>query len=193
MAREAAPILIGYDGAAVSRAAVRQAGELFAGRAAVVVTVWEPALTAVPVALPGTIAVTTLPADPATTDAVDRRQRERAATLAADGAELARSVGLVAEPLAVSDDVDVADTLLALARERAAAVIVVGSHVISGLRSHLLGSVSRKVIEHGAPAGPRHPRRQRLATRARAAVTRCRAGRRSSPPPHARRPPAAPR
>jgi nucleotide-binding universal stress UspA family protein len=148
MAREAAPILIGYDGSAVSRAAVRHAGELFAGRPAVLATVWEPALAAVPVALPGSISVTTLPADPATVEAVDRRQRERASTVAADGADLARSVGLVAEAQSVSDDVNVADTLLDMARERGAAVVVVGSHGISGLRTRLLGSVSRKVIEH---------------------------------------------
>ena len=41
-----------------------------------------------------------------------------------------------------------ADTLIGIARERGAAVVVVGSHGISGLRSRLLGSVSRKLIEH---------------------------------------------
>jgi nucleotide-binding universal stress UspA family protein len=148
MAREAGPILIGYDGSAVSRAAVRHAGDLFAGRRAVLVTVWEPALAAVPAALPGSIAVTTLPPDPATIEAVDNRQRERASIVAADGVELARSVGLVAEAQSVSDEVSVADTLLDMARERQAAVVVVGSHGISGLRTRLLGSVSRKVIEH---------------------------------------------
>jgi len=48
----------------------------------------------------------------------------------------------------VLDKADVADTLLAMAREREAAVLVVGSHGISGLRTRLLGSVSRRVIEH---------------------------------------------
>jgi nucleotide-binding universal stress UspA family protein len=42
----------------------------------------------------------------------------------------------------------VAETLLEMAREREAAVVVVGSYGISGLRTRLLGSVSRKVIEH---------------------------------------------
>ena len=148
MARETAPILIGYDGSAVSRVAVRRAGELFAGRPAVLATVWEPALAAVPVALPGSIGVTTLPTDPATVEALNRGQRERASTVAADGVELARSVGLVAEPQSVSDEVNVADTLLDMAREWEAAVVVVGSRGISGLRTRLLGSVSRKVIEH---------------------------------------------
>ena len=148
MAREAAPILIAYDGSEGSRAAVRHAAELFAGRPAVLATVWEPALAAVPVALPGTMGLSELPPDPATIKAIDRQQREHASTVAADGAEFARSVGLVVEPQAVPDEVDVADTLIDIARERGAAVVAVGSHGISGLRTRLLGSVSRKLIEH---------------------------------------------
>jgi nucleotide-binding universal stress UspA family protein len=90
----------------------------------------------------------TLPPDPETIEAVDRGQREHASAVAADGAEFARSVGLAAEPQVVPDAVDVADTLLDIARERGAAVVVVGSHGITGLRTRLLGSVARKLIEH---------------------------------------------
>ena len=147
MAPEAAPVLIAYDGSEVSRAAVRHAAELFAGRPAVLATVWEPGL-AIAVGIPDTpLGVSTLPADPDTVESIDRLQREHATTVADQGAELARSVGLAAEPQAVPDEVDVADTLIGIARERGAAVVVVGSHGISGLRSHLLGSVSRKLIE----------------------------------------------
>jgi nucleotide-binding universal stress UspA family protein len=148
MADPAAPVLIGYDGSDVARAAVRHAAELFAGRPAVLATVWEPGLAAVPVGLPDTIGVSSSPPDPLTVEAVDRLQREHASTVAGDGAEFARSIGLVAEPQAVPDEVDVAETLLGIARERRAAVVVVGSHGISGLRPRLLGSVSRKVVEH---------------------------------------------
>jgi nucleotide-binding universal stress UspA family protein len=148
MGREAAPVLIAYDGSEVSRAAVRHAAELFAGRPAVVATVWEPGLAAIPVGPPETMGMGALPPDPATVERVDRLQREHASTVADDGAEFARSVGLAAESQAVPDEVDVADTLIGIARERGAAVVVVGSHGISGLRSRLLGSVSRKLIEH---------------------------------------------
>jgi len=150
MARVAAPVLIAYDGSEVSRAAVRHAAELFAGRPAVLATVWEPGLAAVPVGLSDSMGMgmDTLPPNPATVEAVDRGQREHASTVVADGAELARSLGLVVEPQAVPDEVDVADTLIDIARERDAAVVVVGSHGISGLRKRLLGSVSRKLIEH---------------------------------------------
>jgi nucleotide-binding universal stress UspA family protein len=98
--------------------------------------------------LPDTMEVGTLTADLETVEAVDRLQREHASTVAANGAEFARSVGLAAEALAVPDVVDVADTLIGIARRRGAAVVVVGSHGISGLRSRLLGSVARKLIEH---------------------------------------------
>lgn len=148
MAPEAAPVLIAYDGSEVSRAAVRHAAELFPGWPAVLATVWEPGLASVAAGLPDTFGMGTLPPDPETVEAVDRAQREHASTVAGDGAEFARSVGLVAEPQAVPDELDVADTLIGIARERGAAVVVVGSHGISGLRSRLLGSVSRKLIEH---------------------------------------------
>ena len=148
MAPHAAPVLIAYDGSEVSRAAVRSAAELFAGRPAVLVTVWEPGLAAVPMGLPDSVGMGTLPPDPATIEAIDRSQHEHASTVAGHGADFARSLGLAAEPQAVPDRVDVADTLIGIARERDAAVVVVGSHGISGLRSRLLGSVSRKLIEH---------------------------------------------
>jgi nucleotide-binding universal stress UspA family protein len=152
MALDAAPVLIAYDGSEISRAAIRRAAELFAGRSAVLATVWEPGLATVSVELsmgsPNMAMGGTLPPDPATVEAVDRSQREHASTVAAEGAEFARSVGLKAEPQAVPDEVNVADMLIEIARARGAAVVVVGSHGISGMRKRLLGSVSRKLIEH---------------------------------------------
>jgi nucleotide-binding universal stress UspA family protein len=148
MASGGGPVLIAYDGSDVSRAAVEHAAELFAGRPAVLVTVWEPGLAAVPVNPPDALGMSTPPPDPEVVEMVDQAQHEHASRVAAEGAELARSLGLGAEPQAVPDELDVADTLLDIASEREAAVIVVGSHGISGLRSHLLGSVSRKLIEH---------------------------------------------
>ena len=148
MTGDAAPILIAYDGSEVSRAAVRHAAGLFAGRRAVLATVWEPGLATVSVGLPDTLGIGTLPPDPATIEQIDRIQREHASTVAADGAEFAGSLGLTAEPRPVPDEVDIADTLIGMAQEIGAAVVVVGSHGITGFRSHLLGSVSRKLIEH---------------------------------------------
>jgi nucleotide-binding universal stress UspA family protein len=146
--RDTAPVLIAYDGSEVSRAAVRHAAGLFADRPAVLATVWEPGLAAAPVDAPGDVGAGTLRPDPATVETVDRLQREHAESVAAEGEELARSLGLAAEALAVPDALDVADTLIDIARERGAAVVVVGSHGISGLRTRLLGGVSRKLIKH---------------------------------------------
>jgi nucleotide-binding universal stress UspA family protein len=142
------PVVIAYDGSELSQRAVREAAELFAGRPALLATVWEPGLGALAVGSPDAFDMSRLPPDPATMATVDRLQREHASQVAASGAEFARSLGLAAEAQAVPDQVDVADTLIEIARERGAAVIVVGSHGISGLRSRVLGSVARKLIEH---------------------------------------------
>ena len=148
MARDDAPLIISYDGSEVAKAAVRHAAELFPGRPAVLVTVWEPGLAVLPIDSAELLGPTPIPPDPETVEAVDRGQRDHATRVAGEGAELARSLGLAAEPHAVADEVDVADTVLHLAREREAAAVVLGSHGISGLRKRLLGGVSRKLIEH---------------------------------------------
>jgi nucleotide-binding universal stress UspA family protein len=148
MAPKAAPVLIAYDGSDLSRAAVREAAGLFAGRPAVVATVWEPGLAAALPAPGGAVGETALAFDPATIETLDRVQREHALKVVAEGAALASSLGLAAEPQVVPDEIDVADTLIDIARERGAAVVVVGSHGISGLRSRLLGGVSRKLLAH---------------------------------------------
>jgi nucleotide-binding universal stress UspA family protein len=148
MTSQAAPVVVAYDGSEASKAALRHAAELFAGRPTVLATVWEPALAAMSVGGPEAFGMETLPPDPETVEAIDRAGRDHASDVAAQGVELARSLGLAAEPHTVSDELDVADTLLDLARERKAAVVVLGSHGITGLRSRLLGSVSRKLIAH---------------------------------------------
>jgi nucleotide-binding universal stress UspA family protein len=148
MARQDAPLVIAYDGSDVSKAAVRHAAELFPERPAVLVTVWEPGLAFLPMGQPDALGAPFIPTDPQTVEAVDRAQREHATQVAGEGAELARSLGLAAAPHAVPDEVDVADTVIGLARKRGAAAVVVGSHGISGMRTHLLGGVSRKLIEH---------------------------------------------
>jgi nucleotide-binding universal stress UspA family protein len=142
-------VLVGYDGSELSKAAVRHAADLFPGRLIVLVKVWEPGLVAM--APPDSRWSGMMPPGPKAIDAIeatDRAGSEHASRVAGDGAELARSLGLAAEPHAVPDETDVADTLNDLARERSAAVVVVGSHGMSGLRSRLLGGVSRKLIEH---------------------------------------------
>ena len=148
MAGTEASVVIAYDGSEVAKGAVRHAAELFPGRRAVLVTVWEPGLAMLPMAPTDALGTTPVPPDPETIASVDHLQSEHATRVAGEGAELARSLGLAAEPFAVADGLDVADTVLDVARERGAAAVVVGSHGISGLRTRLLGGVSRKLIRH---------------------------------------------
>jgi nucleotide-binding universal stress UspA family protein len=147
MAEQRPFLLVAYDGSELSKAAVKHAAGLFPGSPALLATVWEPGLGAAPVG-PDLLGTGLEPPNFETIEAVDRSEREHAARTAGEGAELARSLGLAAEPHAVPDELDVADTLIEIARERNVAVIVAGSHGISGLRSRLLGRVSRKLIEH---------------------------------------------
>jgi nucleotide-binding universal stress UspA family protein len=145
MTGERAPVVLGYDGSKLARAAVRQIAALFPGRRIILATVWEPALAVMAV---DTEFGGAAPIDPETVETIDRSQLEHALEIAEQGAELARTLGLEAEPHAVPDATNVADTLIELARERDASAVVVGSHGRSNLRSLMLGSVSHKVIGH---------------------------------------------
>jgi nucleotide-binding universal stress UspA family protein len=141
------PIVIAFDGSELAQAAVRHAAELFPERAAIVATVWEPGLAiSFSSPMPESFGAS-VPPDAETVAEVDEAEQGHATTLAAQGAELARSLGLAAEPHAVADEADVAETIVDLARERDAAAVVVGSHGVSGLRARFLGGVSRRLIE----------------------------------------------
>lgn len=143
------PVLIAFDGTPASHRALRAAAELFAPRRAVVVVVWEAGrgfeLANVPsLALdPGKS-----PLDLRTGVELDEQLYTSARRLAERGAALAREAGLDAEGRTVADDREVADTLVRLARELAAQVIVVGPHGHGTLSELLLGSTSRAVLKH---------------------------------------------
>jgi nucleotide-binding universal stress UspA family protein len=144
----ATPIVIAYYGSDVSRAGLERAAELFPDRLAIVATVWEPSLAVMPMAQPDSFGGVGLPPDPETIEAIDQAQRRHATSVAEEGIGRAGALGLTAEAHVVPDEADVANTLIDLARERGAAAIVVGSHGTSGLRSHLVGSVARKLLAH---------------------------------------------
>jgi len=141
------PIIVAYDGSPPSRAAVRVAAGLFAGRPTLLVTVFEPGLALL--SIPPTDAVPTVaPADIEMVEQVEQAMEDHAARVAGEGVALARSLGLEAEPLSVADEVNTGETLAGLAEERSAALVVIGSRGLRGFRSRLHGSTSRHLLEH---------------------------------------------
>ncbi len=145
-----APILIAYDGSDGARRAVSEAAGLFPGRAALVMTAWEPGLAYAVTAMPsaGDMAVAPPMADPEAAKEVDDEVQARALQVAKEGAELAASGGLEAEPLAVEEEGDAAATIVELASQRDVAAIIVGSRGLTGLRARLEGSTSKRVLKH---------------------------------------------
>src|SRR5438270_1240851 len=145
------PIVIGYDGSPAAEHAVREAGELLAGRAALVLVVWKQGLGFELLELP----TATLGLPPARIDIraafeIEEAMQERAQKLAQKGAGLARESGFEAEGLAVADDVEipVSETIVSVARERDAQAVVVGAHRHGGAAEVILGSTTRDVVRH---------------------------------------------
>ena len=143
------PVLIAFDGTPAARFALVQAAEILTPRQAVVVVVWEAgrgfdladvpsrALDSPPAAL-----------DLRTGVQLDQALYAAARRLAQQGAALAREHGLDARARVVADDRDVADTLVRVAAELEAQVLVVGAHGHSTLSELLLGGTARAVVRH---------------------------------------------
>jgi nucleotide-binding universal stress UspA family protein len=55
---------------------------------------------------------------------------------------------LQAEPVSTEDESNVAETIARMADEHDAAVVIVGSRGLSGLKARLLGSTSESILHH---------------------------------------------
>lgn len=136
------PLLLCFDGSEDARRAVERAGALFAGRRALVVTVWQPIADLNSFAWTGP-----------TASSVDLVELNRAAAadagrVADDGVRVALEAGLRAEPLPVQAVGSIWRTIVAMADRYDAAAIVMGSRGLTGWGSMLLGSVSSAVVHH---------------------------------------------
>jgi len=125
-------IIIGYDGSEGAKGAIEFAGEYFSGRDAIVVTAfedWPPAVQGDAVQ-------------------VDDAARAKAEAIAEEGAALAREAGIKAEPHTVYAAEKAWRSIINVADELDAGLIVVGSHGFNGLRPLVLGSVSHQLAHH---------------------------------------------
>ena len=117
--------------------------------AALVVTVWEAGQAFDLALIPARGFELPLSAiDVRIAAAVDDEMYREAQQLAQWGAQLADDHGMSAEALAVADELTVADTLVGLAKERNAGVVVVGAHRHARIAELLLGTTTRGVLQH---------------------------------------------
>lgn len=146
MALDERPAVVAFDGSDASGAAVRAAATLFAGRELLIVSVWEPGLAFAVAPTPDVSGAVYMAPSPDEVAAIDRVQRDHAVDVAEAGAQLAREAGATAEAVAVSDELAVAETIVAIAEQRDACALVIGSRGLGGVKS-LFGSTSRSLLQ----------------------------------------------
>jgi nucleotide-binding universal stress UspA family protein len=138
----AGPLLLCYDGSEDAKHAIERAGDLFAGRHALVVNVRHP------FAPTGTVAALGATGGMVNVVEVKRASAETDGRVADEGVRIAQQAGLDAEPLAIEATGPVWETIVGVADHHDAATIVMGSRGLTGLRAILLGSVSNAVVHH---------------------------------------------
>jgi nucleotide-binding universal stress UspA family protein len=137
------PVLFCYDGSEGSRAAMVAASELVAHPApAVVLTIWQPA--AVLLARAGGFGGSYLSDE----DKVDSEQAQLARDAAEEGVQRAREHGYDASSRVEESTEGTGRTVIEIADELDARLIVCGRRGRGAIASTLLGSVSHVVLAH---------------------------------------------
>jgi nucleotide-binding universal stress UspA family protein len=137
------PALVGYDGSPAAKRALQQAVDLLGPVPMLVVMVWEAGLPFDLLTIP---TVDPAPIDIRPALELDQQRYDRARRSTEQAAAEARELGRTADGLVVADEMTPADTLIRLAAERDAAVIVVGRHGHRAVREALMGSTTRELI-----------------------------------------------
>ncbi|MGA2013101.1 MAG: universal stress protein [Solirubrobacteraceae bacterium] len=135
-------ILLCYDGSPDAVRAIDVAGDLFDGREAIVLTIWEGFSEVLTRAGAG------LAAAPLNFEEIDASNRSSANEQAQEGARRARSAGLDAHARVAESGTTIWETVLDQAEATGAEAIVLGSRGLTGVKSMLLGSVSHAVLQH---------------------------------------------
>ena len=138
------PTLFCYDGSDESRRALGSVAGMLTSRSAVVLTVWQPLVARL--SETGGFGVFALEEE----SEVDEREREAAREAAEDGAARAREIGLEAEGRVEQADSAVWQTIVKVADEIDAGLIVCGTRGRGTIRTALLGSTSHAVLAHAA-------------------------------------------
>lgn len=125
----------------IAETAAADGGALFRGREVLVATAGQ----ATPL---GSLAWSGLTASMADFFRLDRAAAEVSGRVAEEGAGIATEAGLHASPVAVEAAGPVWTAIVETADRHDAAMIVMGSRGLTGLRSTLLGSVSSAVVHH---------------------------------------------
>ena len=136
------PLLICYDGSEDARHAIERAGNLLPDRHTLVLTVWEPIVGGASLAWAG------MGISGVNSVELDREAAEEGGRIAGEGVRLARAAGLRAEPVVVEATGPVWKTILDIADQHDATMIIMGSRGLTGVRSMLLGSVSNALAHH---------------------------------------------
>jgi nucleotide-binding universal stress UspA family protein len=142
------PVLVAYDGRRASEHVLREAAALLAApdRFALVVVVIKPGLASDLIELPTTqLGLPPARIDVRTAHEIEQQMYDRAQESAQRAAALLGELGLSAEGLVVAEDpeITVAETVIRIARERDAQVVVVGAHP----HGPLLGATARAVVK----------------------------------------------
>ncbi|HEX3316907.1 MAG TPA: universal stress protein [Solirubrobacteraceae bacterium] len=133
------PIVIAYDGSAAARAAIRLAGRhLRPDRELIVLNVYQPIESVRFVGAAGVV----LPPD------ADQQVRAASDALAQEGSALAREQGFEASGVVVDMADTIWGTIVQVANQHEASLILLGTHGRSGVRATLLGSVATAVMHH---------------------------------------------
>jgi nucleotide-binding universal stress UspA family protein len=143
----AASLLIAFDGSAAAEAAVRAAGALFPGARATVLTIHEPAISAMTTFRIGGALLSPELVERTLTE-LERELVAEAETSAAQGVQLAAAAGLDAEPAVASGAQQPWEPILAAAAERDVDVVVCGTRGRGAVGRSVLGSTSSSLLHH---------------------------------------------